>query len=90
MVVELLRDDVAIPVGDQFTGLLDNDLRAALLPVDVAENGGLFGSAIDWYESASFRVVQLAYPDPNGWLPWEAGFDRRRLLSQPIIGDVPA
>ncbi len=38
----------------------------------------------DW----PFDVVQLVYPDPNGFLPYEAGFDQRRVVSQPVIGSV--
>ncbi len=88
MVVELLRDGVAIPVGSVFTGLLDNDLRSALLPVAVDEWAPLFLAGADWYRSAPFRVVQLAYPDPAGWMPWELGFDQLRIRSQPVIGSV--
>jgi hypothetical protein len=32
--------------------------------------------------------VQLVYPDPNGFLPYEAGFDQHRVYSQPVIGVV--
>ena len=32
-------------------------------------------------------MVQLIYPDRNGFLPYEAGFDQRRMrLAQPVIG----
>ena len=30
--------------------------------------------------------MQLVYPDPNGFLPYEAGFDQHRVHSQPVIG----
>ena len=30
--------------------------------------------------------VQLAWPDRSGRLPWEAGFDHRLLLAQPVVG----
>jgi len=35
-----------------------------------------------------FELVQLVYPDPNGFLPYEAGFDQRRIASQPLIGTL--
>jgi hypothetical protein len=85
MLVQLLRDGVEIPVGALFTGLLDHDFRSALLPVPPGE-WDLFAAAEEWYGSAGFRLVQLAYPDPNGWMPWEPGFDTHRLRSQPVIG----
>ena len=41
-----------------------------------------------WRRGGSFRMVQLLWPDRNGFLPTEAGFDRRMILAQPIIGVV--
>ena len=49
LVVEFLADGVELPVGPLFAGLLDSDLRSALLPVDVVECGSLFETAADWY-----------------------------------------
>ena len=86
LMVDLLRGGTEIPVGPLFQGLLDNDLRSALLPVDMEEYGELFVVATDWYERAPYRVAQLAWPDRNGWLPWESGFDHRLLMAQPVIG----
>ncbi|HEX9258163.1 MAG TPA: DUF4262 domain-containing protein [Acidimicrobiales bacterium] len=88
LVVELLQAGAEIPVGELFRGLLDNDLRSALLPVDVEEYEDLFGAATAWYGSSDYRVAQLAWPDRNGWMPWEAGFDHRLLLAQPVVGTV--
>jgi hypothetical protein len=86
LVVDVLRGGTDAPIGALFVGLLDNDLRSALLPVDLDECGDLFATATAWYGGASYRVVQLAWPDRNGWLPWEPGFDHRLLLAQPVIG----
>ena len=33
-------------------------------------------------------MVQLLWPDRNGFLPTETGFDRSRALAQPVIGDA--
>src|SRR6478672_3536784 len=49
---------------------------------------GLFAVADDWYEGEDYRLAQLAWPDRNGWLPWESGFDHRLLLAQPVVGGV--
>jgi hypothetical protein len=86
LVVDLLRGGTDIPIGALFTGLFDNELRAALLPVDREECGDLFAVADDWYSEDDYRLAQLAWPDRNGWLPWESGFDHRLLLAQPVIG----
>ncbi|MFM7536743.1 MAG: DUF4262 domain-containing protein [Acidimicrobiales bacterium] len=86
LVVDVLRQEVEMPVGELFTGLLDHDLRAVLLPIDLDRYGGLFASAAGWYGEVGFRVVQFVWPDRNGWLPWESGFDRQVLGAQPVIG----
>ena len=88
--VVLLRDGVHVPVGPLFSGLLDNDVRFSLLPVTLDDWGPLFEAGADWYGASPFRVVQLAYPDPDGWMPWEPGFDVHRRLSQPVIGALDA
>lgn len=87
LVADLLASGVEPPIGPAFLGLLDNDMRCALLPVDLSENRSLFSTASQWYGS-DFRMAQLAWPDRNGFLPWEAGFDRRMVFAQPLIGST--
>src|SRR5215471_7177283 len=48
LLVGLIADDVDIPVGTVFTGLFDNDLRCALLPIDLDTYGELFRAASAW------------------------------------------
>ena len=60
-----------------------------MIAVDLEEHGGLFATAVHWYRGEPFRVVQLAWPDRNGWLPWEIGFDKRLRYAEPLLGDVP-
>jgi Domain of unknown function (DUF4262) len=74
LLADLLRGGTEIPLGVEFIGLLDNDLRC------------VFATAGAWYRGAPFDVVQLLWPDRNGFLPTEPGFDRRLLLAQPVIG----
>jgi hypothetical protein len=88
LVRDLCRDGTEIPLGVEVVGLLDNELRCLFAPVDVADWAPLFTTAAAWYRGEPFDVVQLVYPDPNGFLPYEAGFDQRRVLSQPVIGAV--
>jgi hypothetical protein len=85
-VVGLLRDGVSPPVGPLFTGLLDNDLRCALLPVDTAEHLDEFSSATNWYGHDEFSIVQLVWPDRSGWMPWESGYDVKLRYAQPLMG----
>ena len=48
--------------------------------------GPLFTTAQSWYRGEPFEMVQLIYPDRNGFLPYEPGFDQRMRLAQPVIG----
>jgi hypothetical protein len=88
LVCDQLRAGVEMPIGVELVGLLDNDLRCRFAPVDLTDWGALFSTAAAWYRGELFEVVQLVYPDPNGFLPYEAGFDQRRVVSQPVIGIV--
>ena len=88
LVVDIVRSGGEIPIGALFTGLLDNDLRCALLPLDIDEHLDLFESASAWHRRTTYRMLQLAWPDRNGWLPWEPGFDRRLLFAQPVLGPL--
>ena len=86
LVADLCTGGTEIPIDVEVVGLLDHELRCRFAPVDLAEWGPLFATAVAWYRGAPFELVQLVYPDPNGFLPYEAGFDQHRVLSQPVIG----
>lgn len=86
LVVGALRGGTEIPHGVELVGLLDNDLRCAFAAVDVEAWAGLFATAIAWYQGGPFELVQLLYPDRNGFMPYEAGFEERLRFAQPVIG----
>lgn len=88
MVAGLLRDGTEIPLGVDLTGLFDNDLRCRFAPIDPEQVPPLLGTAVAWRKGRPFDAVQLLWPDRNGFLPHEAGFDRRMVLAQPVVADV--
>jgi len=88
MIADLLRGGTDIPIGVEVTGLFDGELRSVFAPVPTDDVAGWFEAAWAWRRGASFDVVQLLWPDRNGFLPTEAGFDRRLVLAQPVIGNV--
>jgi hypothetical protein len=88
LVADLLRGGTEIPLGVELTGLFDNDLRCVFAPVDVEVWAELVDTAVSWYRGAPFQLVQLLWPDRNGFLPTEPGFDRRVVAAQPVIGTV--
>ena len=86
LVADMLRGGTDIPVGVELVGLFDNDLRCLFAPVDLEEWGAFTATATAWYRGADYQVVQLLWPDRNGFLPTEAGFDQRVRPAQPVIG----
>lgn len=88
LVADAVRGGTEIPLGVELVGLLDNELRCLFAPVDLDAWGPLFETGIAWRQGAAFELVQLMYPDRNGFMPYEAGFDQRLRLAQPVIGTV--
>jgi hypothetical protein len=88
LVADALRGGTEIPLGVELVGLLDNELRCVFAPIALEEWRSLFATAFAWYRDRAFDIVQLIWPDRNGFLPYEAGFDQRLRFAQPVIGDV--
>jgi hypothetical protein len=88
MVAGLLRDGTEIPVDVDLTGLFDNELRCRFAPIAGEHLAVLMGTAVAWRKGRPFEAVQLLWPDRNGFLPHEAGYDRRMVLAQPVVADV--
>jgi hypothetical protein len=88
MVVDALRGGTDITIGDELIGLLDNGLRCRFVPVVAEEAATRFPTAVAWYRGEPPDVVQLLYPDRNGFMPYETGFDQRMRLAQPVIGTL--
>jgi hypothetical protein len=88
MVVDALLGGTQIPTGVELVGLLDNDLRCYFAPIGPDTSAAWFATAHSWYRGGSFEMVQLLYPDRNGFLPYETGFDQRMRMAQPVVGVV--
>ena len=88
MIADMLRGGTEIPLGVELTGLFDNDLRCVFAPIAPEMVGELLSTAVAWRRGAPFAAAQLLWPDRNGFLPTEPGFDRRIALAQPVVGDV--
>lgn len=88
LVVDARRGGTEIPLGVELLGLLDNDLRCLFAPIAAELLPTWFATATAWYRGVDSPMVQLVYPDRNGFLPYESGFDRRLRLAQPLIGDA--
>ena len=89
LVAQQLSAGVEIPLDAPIVGLLDNELRCVFASVDLGQWGSYFSTGIAWHRGDAFRVVQLLWPDRQGWLPYEDGFDHRVRSAQPMIGREP-
>lgn len=90
LVADACRGGTDIPIGVEVIGLLDNDLRCMFAPVDVSARPDLFEVAVSWYQGDAIEMVQLLYPDRNGFMPYEAGFEQRLRLAQPVVATLDA
>lgn len=88
MVVDALRGGTEIPLQVELIGLLDNELRCMFAPVDTEAAAGAFATLDAWYRGQPYAVAQLLYPDRNGFMPYEVGYEQRLRYAQPVIGDV--
>jgi hypothetical protein len=94
LVADALAGGTELPVGAPFIGLLDGGQPCALLPVDVPTSVGMFPALAEHHRLAGgapddFRMVQLAWPDPAGRLPWEPGFAPDLAPVQLLLADPP-
>ena len=94
LVADALAGGTALPVGPPFIGLLDGGQPCALLPVDVPGCVDMFPSLAEHHTLAghardAFSLVQLAWPDVHGNLPWEPGFASDLLTVQLLLGEPP-
>ncbi|HUC33248.1 MAG TPA: DUF4262 domain-containing protein [Ilumatobacteraceae bacterium] len=88
LIADLLRGGTDIPLGIELTGLFDNELRCVFAPIADELVVRLLATAVAWRRGAPFAAAQLLWPDRNGFLPTEAGFDRRLVVAQPVLGHV--
>ncbi len=95
LVADALAAGTDLPIGQPFIGLLDGGQRCALLPVDAAGAVGMFPALAEHHLLAheapdAFAMVQLAWPDRQGALPWEPSFASDLAPLQLLLGDPPA
>jgi hypothetical protein len=94
LLVDALSGGTDLPVGVAFVGLLDDDQPCALLPVDAPASAGMFPSLVEHHELAghsgdAFEMLQLAWPDANGALPWEPDFAAELTPVELLLGEPP-
>lgn len=88
LVAEQLAAGVEIPVDTEVTGLFDGGLRSVFLTIDAERVTDRFATARAWRRGVEPAMVQLVWPDRNGWLPYESGAAAEVRDAQPVIGRI--
>lgn len=78
-----------LEAGRVYDDVLTGNYGALFMPVEKHQYDAYLGSALWYYQSDHFPVMQLVWPDPNGKFPWEDGFDPYYASAQPLIGLIP-
>jgi hypothetical protein len=85
--VDALKGGTDIPAGCELVGLLDGEQRCAFAPLS-DEVATSWCPALEEFTTQSISVVQMLYPDRQGFLPYEAGYEQRMRYAQPVIGQM--
>ena len=96
LVVATCQAGTEIPLNTELIGLLDNELRCYFAPMSAEAISERCVTAVAWHEGQlmrgqlmpgeSVQMVQMIYPDRNGFMPYEADFDHKLRFAQPVIG----
>jgi hypothetical protein len=91
---ERIRQHGRLETDTRYTDLLSNGLGLSFVEAAEDRARDLMRLANWYYEAAShrtgtrYRVLQLVWPDSDGRLPWEPGYDTRFNHVQPVLRDV--
>ena len=85
LVASMLEGGTEIPVDVELVGLFDNELRCRFAAIAGDDARQMLPTAVAWRRGAAFDAVQLLWPDRNGFLPTEPGFDQRMVAAQPVV-----
>ncbi|MBK1697634.1 DUF4262 domain-containing protein [Rhodovibrio salinarum] len=91
---ERIRQHGPLQTEARYTDLLSNGLGLSFVEAPEAKARDLMRFANWYYEAVGDRTdtrydaLQLVWPDADGLLPWEPGFDTRFNDLQPLLRDV--
>lgn len=82
---EAVCGDKNFQVGMAYKDIADGP-ALAFIPVLERHNRGYLGYACWFYRGDQFPALQCIWPDKQGMLPWEPGFDGRFFQQQRLLG----
>lgn len=85
LIVAQYAAGVSLPADTAFVGLLDNELPAALITLDVAKCARLVPTAAELHTEQAWRLHQFVWPDANGALPWDDACSDEFRRAQPVL-----
>ena len=84
LIVAQYAAGIELPSGT-FVGLLDDDLPAALLDLEIDARASLVPTAAELHEEREWRLQQFVWPGPNGALPWDETCEDALRAAQPVL-----
>ncbi len=89
IVESTLRKDKSVTPGRLYDKIADG-YRIKFIQVDGAfKDQRMLLLKLCYDDPGKVLAFQMVWPDPNNKFPWEAGFDHRYDLAQPLLGKVP-
>jgi hypothetical protein len=73
--------------GERYRDLAGNGLSTVFAEVGREGMESHLGQAMVFHQSQAFPVLQLVWPDPHGFFPWEETFDPRFHSKQQLLFD---
>jgi hypothetical protein len=87
--LERVSEGIVLEAGQVRDDILTHH-SIAVLPVESSFYPEYLGSAIGFYDSLDFPVLQLVWPDKNNHFPWEPDFDQSYAAMQVILNTTAA
>lgn len=81
--------EVFVP-GKRYLDLAEQELPTCFAEVAPAHYETHLGQAMAFHGATSFPVLQVIWPDPQGFFPWEEAFDQRWQGKQHLLCDLLA
>jgi hypothetical protein len=83
-VAELVKSGQKIETNKTYNNIFENS-KAEFVQIDKRNLADYFGTAIDFYNSNDFPVIQLVWTDRNDKFPWETDFEDEFIYKQPLL-----
>lgn len=82
-----IREGVRFESGEFYEDIIE-DYACCMLEVSKEHYEGWMGTAIGYYQSEDFPVLQCVYPTVDNIYPWEESWPEELADLQPVLGET--